>query len=720
VSGSELGRGNLWLPLQVLRCGHSAIVTVAHDEEAGLLLAADSEGLLVVWELYDSDNKQLSPQGLGSVQLLSKIYSEAVDIIAQQCEKRSQQSDGVVEESDDSRFIDDFAQYWYRFYKYRPSSLRQLIRCQLPSKLGKVTCALLLSNVLSAVVGTEFGVLLYFSDLRIPSFSKIDIELDRFDAAGFELGAAVSMCLSTFYLYNKLIPAVYCTFSSGHLIVLELRNWSILFLSTGRSIFNGSRGRNTDSDAGGDDDEDDGNYHHNKGKVAAVDDASCIGQSVDVHVLNSSRRPLSKPDLISICRYRLVPDVPVDNATVNTSSPTNQASVNKTAASASRLSLLFSRSKSDSTASSTTTATSSPSLAVPPAQPSVPEEHIARYVVLVRDNRLVTYHLQQEPKFAANSASSPSSDGGMAGGMYLSQPLRSMLTQRTLHKGPIVASKFMMLSSKSEPCSSHTSSPELSFDPAPPFASSYSTSSFTINPEDKTLFALASISSLGSELIVSAVRAKPVIVHRSSLLDGVVDEELAPIEMEAGVVLANGNCFMLQRGGSILFNAAAVCHSHSFSQSLPDRGSVQATQPPSKTQLLLHGREAVVEKASLALKKRRSSVMSLASGPTDLFKIFSKTRDALQKDDLLGESSDSVARSRTSSSSAVVTSATTSASLATSAARELAVALEERGEKLKQLAAKSDQIKDGSSDFKASTNNLTDKLKKKNNRWGLF
>lgn len=94
---------------------------------------------------------------------------------------------------------------------------------------------------------------------------------------------------------------------------------------------------------------------------------------------------------------------------------------------------------------------------------------------------------------------------------------------------------------------------------------------------------------------------------------------------------------MLQRGGHILFNATAICLSHSLSQSLPDRGSVQATQPPSKAQLLLHGREAVVEKASLALKKRRSSVISLASGPTDLSKIFSKTRDALQKDDLLGE-----------------------------------------------------------------------------------
>jgi len=50
----------------------------------------------------------------------------------------------------------------------------------------------------------------------------------------------------------------------------------------------------------------------------------------------------------------------------------------------------------------------------------------------------------------------------------------------------------------------------------------------------------------------------------------------------------------------------------------------------------------------------------------------------------------------------------------------LGVALEERGEKLKQLAAKSDQVKDGSSDYKEVTANLADKLKKKNNRWGLF
>ena len=44
-----------------------------------------------------------------------------------------------------------------------------------------------------------------------------------------------------------------------------------------------------------------------------------------------------------------------------------------------------------------------------------------------------------------------------------------------------------------------------------------------------------------------------------------------------------------------------------------------------------------MEKVNLALKKRRQSMLSIAAGPTDLSKLFSKTRDVLQKEELLGD-----------------------------------------------------------------------------------
>jgi hypothetical protein len=86
-----------------------------------------------------------------------------------------------------------------------------------------------------------------------------------------------------------------------------------------------------------------------------------------------------------------------------------------------------------------------------------------------------------------------------------------------------------------------------------------------------------------------------------------------------------------------LFHSAAVSNSHSLSRPLPDRGEVR-TQPLPKGRALLHGREQLVEKSGLALKKRRSSVLSIGSAAqTDLNKLFSKTRDMLQKEELLAD-----------------------------------------------------------------------------------
>ena len=86
-----------------------------------------------------------------------------------------------------------------------------------------------------------------------------------------------------------------------------------------------------------------------------------------------------------------------------------------------------------------------------------------------------------------------------------------------------------------------------------------------------------------------------------------------------------------------LFHSAAVSNSHGLSRPLPDRGC-PGTQPLPKGRALLHGREQLVEKSSLALKKRRSSVLGIGSAAhTDLAKLFTKTRDALQKEELLAE-----------------------------------------------------------------------------------
>lgn len=172
-SANHLGRGNVWLPLMALRCGQvciaecdamlcsvragrpdplltclsvsvcvygqAAVTAIAHDEAHGLLLAGDRSGALVMWELFDEK------ENLSASAMLAKIYSEAADIILKQLEQKHQEAQ--AEAADDSRFIEDYAKYWYRFYKYRPSTFRGLLRYQLPAWAGHATCGLLLSQV---------------------------------------------------------------------------------------------------------------------------------------------------------------------------------------------------------------------------------------------------------------------------------------------------------------------------------------------------------------------------------------------------------------------------------------------------------------------------------------------------------------------------------------------------------------------------------------------
>ena len=126
--------------LPCCRClSQAAVTALAHDEAQGLLMAADRTGALVIWELFDEK------ENLSATSMLAKVYSEAADIILKQQERKNPAAPVVV--ADDSRFIEDYAKYWYRFYKYRPSTFRVLIRCQLPASAGHATCCLLLSQV---------------------------------------------------------------------------------------------------------------------------------------------------------------------------------------------------------------------------------------------------------------------------------------------------------------------------------------------------------------------------------------------------------------------------------------------------------------------------------------------------------------------------------------------------------------------------------------------
>ena len=367
--------------------------------------------------------------------------------------------------------------------------------------------------MLSAIVGTDQGALLYFSDIRNASSSKVEVELD-----GLSDGSpVVSLALASFPVHQRAVPAVVCVFASGHLLCVEVKSWTVLFASTGPGYGEAAAGA-----AGA------------AGKQPAHDRdtpprRTTFQQAAEAHVLDAAFQELPQPDLISICRYRLTPEDPEGaEAAAGPPSPFPAAPAAPAAALPSRLSSLFS-SKGKAAAAA------SDSLRPPPQQPSAPPaEHpednhshghgVAKYVVLVRGGRLFMYTLSN---IAVRNPTSP------LGGRSFSLPLQSVLWAGRVSDRSTVSSSLVRYSSVSSAssCSSNEAEAEA----------------------QSSFLALACLSG-ASEFILVAAQQEPALVLSLPLLDGYgltltgLDGRTGPA-LEGGVVLANGSCYMLQRGG---------------------------------------------------------------------------------------------------------------------------------------------------------------------------
>eukprot|EP01035_Chromulina_nebulosa_P000342 gene342-492_t len=354
-------------------------------------------------------------------------------------------------------------------------------------------------QVLTAVVGTDQGALLYFSDIRSPSCCRVELEQ--------ELGKSpvVSLTLTAFAGGGgragpgpSPVPAVLCVFANGHLLALEVKSWTVLFASTGAGCGEGAG----DSRAAGASEQ--GAKEETATETATAKRRRTFQQAAEAHVLDASFQELPKPDLISICRYRLVPEEPESAE----ASPRAAAPAPAPAAPTSRLSSLFSgKGKA---------APSDPSPGPGPAlrQNQERDSSVAKYVMLVRNGRLFMYTL---PQAAVRSSSS-------------SSPLQSILWTGRVSDRSTVSSALVRYTSLSES--------EFEFESQ----SSSSSSSF---------LAVACLSG-ASEFILVAVQQDPSLVVQLPLLDGygvvALDGRTGPA-LEGGVVLANGSCYMLQRGG---------------------------------------------------------------------------------------------------------------------------------------------------------------------------
>ena len=210
------------------------------------------------------------------------------------------------------------------------------------------------------------------------------------------------------------------------------------------------------------------------------------------------------------------------------------------------------------------------------------------------------------------------------------------------------------------------------------------------------IMCLASIDSDGAFYVHSFKDKAPIC--SVDLFLGVCDNS-SPLKR--GLVLPNGSCYV-QQGDFMVHTGSTVCSDYILNAPSPAKVAVRLSLPDISLQLD-DGRPP----KSAAAKQRRMSIMSAA--PVDLSKVFIKTRDEHQKDELFGR--------RVDDDEQDVDSAATRALKVAAETRE---ALLERGRKLQQLTKCSEVLGSSSQDFRQHAKDQNQKLKEKHANWGLF
>ena len=153
-----------------------------------------------------------------------------------------------------------------------------------------------------------------------------------------------------------------------------------------------------------------------------------------------------------------------------------------------------------------------------------------------------------------------------------------------------------------------------------------------------------------------------------------------------------------------------------ISAPMQDPQSFRFRGPTILDQNLKTGREAKIAKIAKKIEKRRSSIINFSSGPTDLSLLFAKPRDESTPPCFTVHVHTTTSSGSASPSTDMAKDKSNSAMLSMMEARQN---LEERGEKLEQLAEKGDKFMNDSSDFKATAQQQRQELEKKSSFWGL-
>lgn len=527
-----------------------------------------------------------------------------------------------------------------------------------------ISSLLVLGDFLTLFVGMHDGSILFCSDLKSPAFNKIE-NLAVTNASG----AVRGLSFGYFYRQDTMLPSVYAVFESGHVVVIDISTMAAISYSCAV-----------------------------KALIPTQADDRVSAQNVDVMTLTTAQqRRVARPTLLSYL-YSLARKKATNAAALEIRQPGSiECSAEAESASPKPArTTMFSVSSKGSTATSPLPSSTTPrNSAISPNPLNSTESTSSR----LTNERGISFNVDDIPKLLSfvhgyqlfTFSLENFIPAIKKSGIFFSSVVKDFpgVTVKRISK------KHMIISSQSLDFFEETPSdakPHIAF------------------IDESSVLRIVSLSSKN-------------VVNRSQLLEGITDENA---RTHAALTLPNGSNFILQKG-DIIYTSYISFHSRSLLYPLPDRAN-PTTSRVRKSLTLLHGREKAIEALKALVKRRKSAVINLSTAPTDLYKVFAKTRDERLKDDLFGESAaiNSAVTSRRESVSEVDEAAVNSSRQVRSGTimkndmEQLKDSLVERGERINRLAMKMDDFRESAAHYRQTARATKEVLKARHARWGLF
>jgi hypothetical protein len=213
------------------------------------------------------------------------------------------------------------------------------------------------------------------------------------------------------------------------------------------------------------------------------------------------------------------------------------------------------------------------------------------------------------------------------------------------------------------------------------------------------------------------------VLNSHNLLPNVLTE---PYNITDAVILSNG-CSYLCSNRNIIYSIHSQSVEYLLSSSsayTPSQAEMTSISPESSQMLC---QREVVETNAKAKSKRRSSFLTLPSAGVDLDKLFLKTFDPKQKDDLFRRYSLKSSSSATSEAkeeyvirSDNVKDTNKSTARTKAILDETRANFEERGERINILNKRAEDFSNDAAIYKAASAAHKEKMKLKAQRWGVF